>query len=207
MQMKFTEMIFLTIFGVSIAANTAAAKNCITNAELINQNPETVDVSDICDDLGKAYFVSSVETPATDMLDHIASSNIGEEFAYYSNVRVFLMKEISGDFSENMNEQLSPLLIASYLILGNPEYLFAGTQEISDRRKSYYTAYTLIKYWQYHKISEFDAALLREALGDILSDENITGREVICFIENDIPTLELEMIFKSSNYSACTQRS
>ena len=200
-------MVFLTMFGASLVANHAAAKNCTTNAELINQSPETVDISNICDDLGNVYFVSSAEALTTEMLEYINSWDIGPEFAYYDSVRVFLMKERSGDFSENMSDQLSPLLIASYLILGSPEYLFAGTQEISDRRKDFYTAYVLIKYWQYHEIRGSDAAMLKEVLGDIMFDENLTVPELNCFIESDIPTLKLETVFESSNYLACIQRS
>lgn len=195
-----------TVFYIINLASYTHAQSCITNEELLNQNVNLVEMSNICDDLGKAYVVSMMETPSTEVLEYINDLDIGDKYAYYDSLRVFVMKERSSDYTENMDAQLSSLLVASYLVLGSDDFPFSGVQKISDPRKNYYMAYTLIKYWQYHKVSAFDASLLRDAIGNILSDDEMTGHEVMCFVENDIPILTEQAVFSSLNYSSCISK-
>lgn len=190
--------VILLIFMPGWVFAQSEGEACLDHSALIEVDLSALSFDMACDDIGRAYILGISGIPTI-----LQDDGSIEDYAYYSFVRFFLLGEKLAVSDADKKSAYVRLLLASMVIPDQQVLYEKSSVQISQLRANYYRAFILNKYWQYNNLGSADAESVVDANASLLGAQQLSGQQVFCFVEVDIPTLMVEQIVSSSSYNSC----
>jgi hypothetical protein len=178
----------------TILAKTSFAQSCLSHADLLELESADLASAMPCDALGFSYLIGLGFTQKK-----YRGELRSENHQYYSFFRYSLeLKRREGE--KSTNDAIAFLIAAAQSL--------ALEDEVAMGRRYYaYQAYIVGEFWKANASEILDSReVIDETFTALLSLSGFTNyHSLVCFIEIDLPSLDIEEITDSARYKVCSK--